>query len=107
MKSGTLSTLRQGIGSLLSDDLIIPDTETKVNNFLRNHLKVYWIEYPNNMQLIDNDEDILIKGLKPLLYYISELLNEADDELITYAPEIDINIIEEKQFSCQSERQNY
>lgn len=67
VKSGTLSTLRQGIGSLLSDDLIIPDTETKVNNFLRNHLKVYWIEYPNNMQLIDNDEDILIKGLKPLL----------------------------------------
>lgn len=67
VKSGALSTLRQGIGSLLSDDLIIPDTETKVNNFLRNHLKVYWIEYPNNMQLIDNDEDILIKGIKPLL----------------------------------------
>jgi hypothetical protein len=30
-------------------------------------LKVFWIEYPNDIELIDNDEEILIKGIKPLL----------------------------------------
>lgn len=65
--SGTLSTLRQGIGSLVSDDLIAPDTENKVNYFIKEYIKVFWIEYPNNKQLIDSDEEILIKIIRPLL----------------------------------------
>jgi hypothetical protein len=34
---------------------------------MKSFMKVYWIEYPDNKQLIDNDEDTLIKGLRPLL----------------------------------------
>ena len=64
---GTLSTLRAGLGALLSDDLIIPDTENLVNSFIKNYMKVYWIEYTDDKLLIDNDEKILIKVLRPLL----------------------------------------
>lgn len=64
---GTLSTLRGGIGTLLAEDLIIPNTEDDVNSFMKKFLKVFWIEYPNNKNLIDSDEKILIKTLKPLL----------------------------------------
>jgi hypothetical protein len=64
---GTLSTLRAGLGALLSDDLIIPDTENLVNSFMKNYMKVYWIEYSDDKLLIDNDEKILIKVLRPLL----------------------------------------
>ena len=64
---GTLSTLRAGLGSLLADDLIIPDTENLVNSFMKNYMKVFWIEYTDDKLLIDNDEKILIKVLRPLL----------------------------------------
>ena len=64
---GTLSTLRAGIGALLSNDLIDTDTEKVVNDFMKQSMKVFWIEYPNDNDLIDNDEKILIKGIKPLL----------------------------------------
>lgn len=64
---GTLSTLRAGLGSLLADDLIIPDTENLVNSFIKNYMKVFWIEYTDDKLLIDNDEKILIKVLRPLL----------------------------------------
>lgn len=64
---GTLSTLRAGLGALLADDLIYPDSESLVNLFMKNYMKVFWIEYPDNILLIDNDEDILIKILRPLL----------------------------------------
>jgi len=63
---GTLSTLRAGLGSLLSDDLILPNTEKLVNEFMTKYMKLYWIEYPDNKELIDNDEIILIKRIKPL-----------------------------------------
>ena len=66
-KSGHLSTLRAGLGALLSDDLILPRTEQVVNEFMAKYLKVFWIEYPDNIDLIDDDEEILIKVLKPLL----------------------------------------
>ena len=64
---GTLSTLRAGLGALLADDLIIPNTEEAVNTFMKDYMKVFWIEYSDNKSLIDNDEKILIKGIKPLL----------------------------------------
>lgn len=64
---GTLSTLRAGLGALLAEDLIIPNTESLVNIFMKNYMKVFWIEYSNDKSLIDNDEKILIKGIKPLL----------------------------------------
>jgi hypothetical protein len=64
---GTLSTLRAGLGALLSDDLIIPDTENLVNTFMKDYMKVFWIEYSDNKSLIDNDEKVLINGIKPLL----------------------------------------
>jgi hypothetical protein len=63
---GTLSTLRAGLGALLSNDLILPNTESEVNGFMKNYMKVFWIEYPDDNDLIDRDEKILIKVIKPL-----------------------------------------
>ncbi len=65
--SGTLSTLRAGLGALLSEDLIVPNTEELVNQLLQIYFKVYWIEYSDDKAEIDNDEAILINILKPLL----------------------------------------
>jgi hypothetical protein len=64
---GTLSTFRAGLGALLADDLIIPDCESLVNSFLKQYMIVFWIEYPDNKSLIDNDEEKLIKCIMPLL----------------------------------------
>lgn len=66
-KESALSTLRTGLGSLLADDLIIPNTETIINDFMKTYMKVFWIEYPDNKTIIDDDEKILIKVIKPLL----------------------------------------
>lgn len=65
--SGTLSTLRAGLGALLADDLIIPATENLVNLFVKNYMKVFWVEYPDDNLLIDNQEYALIQILRPLL----------------------------------------
>lgn len=66
--SGALSTLRAGIGSLLSDDLILPRTEEAVNEVFEKYFKVCWIEYGDDENgLIDSDERTLIKILRPLL----------------------------------------
>ena len=64
---GTLSTLRAGLGALLSNDLILPDTENDVNTFIKDYMKVFWIEYSDDKSLIDNDEKNLIKVIRPLL----------------------------------------
>jgi hypothetical protein len=64
---GTLSTLRAGLGALLSYDLILPNTENQVNDFMKHYMKVFWIEYSDGKTLIDNDEKILIKEIRPLL----------------------------------------
>jgi len=66
-KNPALSTLRLAIGSLLSDDLIIENTEKKVNDFIKNNMRVFWIEYPEIKKLIDSDETILIEVVKPLI----------------------------------------
>ena len=63
---GTLSTLRAGLGSLLSNDLIVEATEVLVNHLMENSFKVYWIEYAE-VSLIDSDEFILIQKLRPVL----------------------------------------
>lgn len=62
---GTLSTLRSGLGSLISDDLMI--SENEINEFMKKFMKLCWIEYQDDIQLIEADERFLIKGLKPLL----------------------------------------
>ena len=66
-KQSALSTLRTGLGSLLSIDLILTNTENLVNTFMEDFLKVFWIEYSDKKSLIDNDEKVLIKVLRPLL----------------------------------------
>ena len=65
--NGTLSTLRAGLGALLAEDLILPNTEELVNTFMKNSMILFWVEYPNNNGLIDSDEKILINIIKPLL----------------------------------------
>jgi hypothetical protein len=64
---GTLSTFRAGLGALLADDLILQSTENDVNTFIKDYMKVFWIEYSDDKSLIDNDEKNLIKEIKPLL----------------------------------------
>jgi hypothetical protein len=59
--------LRASIGSILSSDLILPNTEEMVNAFMKKYMKVFWIEYPKDKSHIDNDEKILIKVIRPLL----------------------------------------
>ena len=66
-KESALSTLRTGLGSLLADDLIIPDTEIIINDFMKTYMRVFWIVYPDNKTLINGDEEILISEIKPLL----------------------------------------
>lgn len=67
--NGTISTFRKGLGSLLSNDLIIGDqltTEEKVNVFMNVYMQIFWIEYGDNVPLINSDEKILISRLRPL-----------------------------------------
>lgn len=67
--SGTLSTLRAGLGALLSNDLILypnSSTEQEVNAFLEEYCRIYWISY-KEVERINNDEFQLIQILRPLL----------------------------------------
>lgn len=64
---GTLSTLRAGLGALLCCDMILPNTENVVNDFMNKFMRVFWVEYSDDKSLIDNDEKTLIKGIRPVL----------------------------------------
>lgn len=63
---GTLSTLRAGIGAMVSNDLILPNTEDTLNSFMTNYMRVFWINYPDDNYLINNDEQKIIKEIKPI-----------------------------------------
>lgn len=65
-KQSALSTLRTGLGALLSEDLIESNTEVLVNQLMEDYFIIYFKEYPNNKNLIDSDEEILIRIIKPL-----------------------------------------
>lgn len=73
-----LSSLRAGIGALISDDLIyfpnsitlIPSTATKINSVFEEHFLVYWIVYPaNNVTQLDSDEKLIIQKVNPLFNF--------------------------------------
>ncbi len=66
-KQSALSTLRTGIGAMLANDLILPNTEQSINSFFHNHMFVYWLSYSSNKIEIDSDETTIIKILKPIL----------------------------------------
>lgn len=67
---GTLSTFRAGLGSLLSDDLILcppASTEIVLHQILQGYFKVYWIPYDAGTEnQINADELVLIRKIKPL-----------------------------------------
>jgi hypothetical protein len=66
--NGTLSTFRGGLGSLIADDLILPNTEEAVNKLLAGCFKVYYISYDRALwNKIDSDEKKLIQIIRPLL----------------------------------------
>ncbi len=65
-KQSALSTLRTGLSSLLSDDIILPSTERLVNDFMSSNMVLYYVEYKNNHNVINNDEKILINTIKPI-----------------------------------------
>ena len=65
--SGAISTLRSGLSALLADDLIETNTEAVFNEFVCKYMFVYWLSYGNkDKEIIDGDEKVLIKTLKPL-----------------------------------------
>jgi len=64
---GTLSTLRAGLGSVLCEDLILPNTEEAVNSFMKSNMRIFYVKYSDDKNLIDSDEFILINGFKPVL----------------------------------------
>jgi hypothetical protein len=67
-KNSALSTLRTGISSLISEDLIDNDTEKKVNDFFREYMLVFWVIYEGiEINNIDSDEKHLIKEVRPLI----------------------------------------
>lgn len=66
-KQSALSTLRTGLSALLAEDLIEVNTEVFVNQFMKEYFFIYFTEYPDDNNLINNHETILIKELKPLL----------------------------------------
>ena len=64
--NGIISTLRAGVGSLISSDLSLSTTKDNIDVLFKDYFKVYFItylEYEEN--LIDLHESILIKNLKP------------------------------------------
>lgn len=65
-KQSALSTFRTGISSLLSDDIILPNTEKMVNDLMSTNMILFYIVYDNNNDVINSNEKILIKNLKPL-----------------------------------------
>ncbi len=74
VRHGTLSTLRQTLGSLLANDLIEVDgvfTEVLVNQFMADYFTVSYIAYEGILPaiglVIDADEVKLIQALTPLL----------------------------------------
>ena len=65
-KNSALSTLRTGMGALLADDLILPNTEKLINSFFQKHMLVYWTSYSGNKKEIDSEEKAIIKALNPI-----------------------------------------
>ncbi len=65
-KNSALSTLRTGMGSLLANDLILPNTEQLINSFFQKYMFVYWIGYSGNKKEIDSDEKAIIKAINPI-----------------------------------------
>jgi len=63
---GALSTLRAGLGSVLSDDLRKPDTESAVNDFMNKYMKVLWLEVENKNFITISDKIKFIKEIRPL-----------------------------------------
>jgi len=67
--NGSISTLRAGLASLLSDDLILPNSEALVNEIMEKHFKIFWVRYQGDdlIEQVDMDEEVLINTLRPLL----------------------------------------
>lgn len=65
-KNSALSTLRTGMGALLANDLILPNTEQLINSFFQKYMFVYWISYSGNKKEIDSDEKAIIKAINPI-----------------------------------------
>ena len=74
VKSGVLSTLRQTLGALLSDDLLEHngvETETIINDFMEQYFTIYYISYDGmDSEVVKDvlaDEKLLINQIMPLL----------------------------------------
>lgn len=68
--SGTMSTFRRTIGCLLGNDLFENSMQDRIDEILSDNFIVQWIEYPGTfmdvVEVVNREEEILIKVLKPL-----------------------------------------
>ena len=66
----TMSTLRNTIGGLISDDLIANNTQNKIDEFLCKYFFIYFVEYPGTFlevkDEVSTDEGILINVIRPI-----------------------------------------
>lgn len=85
--SGTMSTYRRTLGGLISDDLIANNTQDKIDELLCKYFIIYYVEYPGAFldvkDEVNNDEDILIDVIRPVLN-LDKNSNAENPKHITY-----------------------
>jgi len=68
--SGTMSTFRRTIGSLLEDDLIENDIQVKIDGFFCDDFYIYYLEYPGTFlqvkDIVNSEETVIINLLRPI-----------------------------------------
>jgi hypothetical protein len=68
--SGSMSTFRRTLGALINNDLISDNVQVKIDNFIKQHFIIFYIEYQGAFidikDVVDNDESILINLFKPI-----------------------------------------
>jgi hypothetical protein len=85
--NGTMSTFRRTIGGLMFDDLISNGAQDGIDAFFGKYFKICYLPYHGEQDTIiseiNNDEDVLIKGLTPL-FNIRNNPNATDEVQVTY-----------------------
>ena len=85
--SGTMSTFRRTIGSLMADDLIENYIQDKIDELFCENFYIYYLEYPGTfLQVkdeVNSDESVIIDILRPI-FNLDENLNVNIPNHISY-----------------------
>jgi hypothetical protein len=70
VSSGTMSTFRRTLIPLFSDDLLLNNSQTELNNILGKYFKVFYLPYSGSFlelnKVVDSDESLLVDQLRPI-----------------------------------------